>query len=167
MLLVALVAVTHKVIFVPKTAAEIEAQDWNYCGHTSEVAKQRGCVMEPLYYGWFPPQCVFSDLIDLFPVFEDRKWYRDVNLTVPLSPEQLWNGQVSPIYTSRYHSEHCLYQWRKLQYAVDHRTEFVDNKTISYGHENHCANQMSVRCEDPTDITEINLGFYKCRKSIW
>ncbi len=67
----------------------------------------------------------------------------------------------------RYHTEHCLYQWRKLQYAMDHHTEFIDNKTISQSHENHCANQLSVRCEDPTDVTEINLGFYKCRKAIW
>ena len=50
---------------------------------------------------------------------------------------------------------------------MDHRKEFVDNKTVSYSHENHCADQLSERCEDPTDITWIDLGFYKCRKTIW
>ena len=32
---------------------------------------------------------------------------------------------------TRYHGAHCLFQWRKLQYAVTNRMDFLDNKTVS------------------------------------
>lgn len=41
----------HQTISTQKTAAEIEAEEWNYCGRSSALAKERGCVMEPMFYG--------------------------------------------------------------------------------------------------------------------
>ncbi|KAK3315705.1 hypothetical protein B0H66DRAFT_518300 [Apodospora peruviana] len=158
----------RRTILRPKTADEIEAEEWNHCGRSSKVAMERGCVMEPLFYGWMPPQCVFQELSYAYPVFEDREWFSDENLTVPIaSPEKLWKGEFVKIYTHKYHGEHCLFQWRKLQYAIHHRKEFLDNKTVSLHHENHCADQLSAGCERPLDRNEVELGFYRCRKTIW
>lgn len=66
----------YNTLSAAKTAAEIEAEDWNYCGRSSATAMDRGCVMEPMFYGWMPPQCVYRELTESLPVFEDRKYYR-------------------------------------------------------------------------------------------
>jgi len=86
----------------PKTAAEIEAEDWNHCGRSSKVAMERGCVMEPLFYGWMPPQCSWKEFSDRWPVFQDRAWYSDFNLTIPVPEEDLWVGKHPHIYTNKY-----------------------------------------------------------------
>ena len=101
-LLLALAALAvQKVALAPPTTATIEAGAWNHCGRSSAAARERGCVMEPLFYGWMPPACVFPELTAAHPVFEDRPWYRDRNMTVPLAPEELWAGAHTIIYTPR------------------------------------------------------------------
>lgn len=85
----------------PRTAADREAEDWNSCGRSSTVAKERGCVMEPLFYGWMPSQCSWKNFSDQWPIFEDRAWYSDKNMTVPISSEDLWAGSHVHIYTNR------------------------------------------------------------------
>jgi hypothetical protein len=85
----------------PPTAAAREAEKWNYCGRSSKVAMERGCIMEPLFYGWMPPQCSWKEFSDRWPVFEDRTWYSDINMTIPISPEDLRVGKHVHIYTSR------------------------------------------------------------------
>jgi len=82
-----------------KTAEEIEAEDWNYCGRSSDAARARGCVMEPMFYGWMPAKCVFRELTDSLPVFKDRTYYSDENMTRKLLPEQLWAGEYKIVYT--------------------------------------------------------------------
>ncbi|KAH8898066.1 hypothetical protein GQ53DRAFT_636274 [Thozetella sp. PMI_491] len=152
----------------PKTASETEAENWNYCGRSSKVAIERGCVMEPSFYGWMPPQCVFAELTASVPIFEDRQYYSDINMTKKLSVDQLYRGEYNTIYTARYHDEHCLFQWRKLQYAIANRVEFIDNKTLSFGHSKHCADQLAESQESQySRVAEIILGFYRCRKTIW
>ncbi|KAI0023018.1 hypothetical protein F4780DRAFT_777141 [Xylariomycetidae sp. FL0641] len=168
MILMATAFAGHSALSIPKTLAELEDQDWNYCGRSSDAARARGCVMEPMFYGWMPPQCVYQELTQSLPVFEDRTYYSDENMTQALSPEQLWAGEHTVIYTSRYHDQHCLFQWRKLHYAMNNHMEFVDNKTVSMGHATHCANQLTEQCEPQEGgVNLVELGFYKCRKTIW
>jgi len=62
-------------------------------------------MMEPLFYGWMPSRCVFKELSDQFPVFEDRIWYIDPNLTIPIPAKELWRGEHDPIYTKRFVSQ--------------------------------------------------------------
>jgi hypothetical protein len=52
---------------------------------------------------------------------------------------------------------------------MTYRMDYVDNKTISIGHTKHCADQLTVSCAigGPGGLTEIELGFYRCRKTIW
>jgi hypothetical protein len=91
--------VASKPRYIPDTVPD---DDWNHCGRSSKVAIEKGCKMEPLFYGWMPAQCVFSDLTDQFPVFEDRTWYQDRNMTITVPPEDLWAGKHAVIYTKRY-----------------------------------------------------------------
>ncbi|KAI2472136.1 hypothetical protein F4781DRAFT_30522 [Annulohypoxylon bovei var. microspora] len=150
-----------------KTPQEIEAEEWNHCGRSSAVAMSRGCLMEPNFYGWFPSRCVFPELTEKYPVFEDRDWYSDVNLTQEISAKDLWEGKNAKVYTKRMHGEHCMFQWRKLRYGMENQKEFLDTKTFSAHHAKHCADQLSERCEGVQDKTEVELGFYHCKKTIW
>ncbi|KAI0391626.1 hypothetical protein F5Y17DRAFT_439820 [Xylariaceae sp. FL0594] len=153
-----------------KTAAEIEAEEWNYCGRSSDEARRRGCVMEPMFYGWMPPQCVFRELSDTLPILDDRPYFQDYNMTKPVSPRELWDGVYPVVYTTRYHDEHCLFQWRKLHYAMTNRMEFVDNKTMSLHHAFHCADSITTSPEPVQGGKVPNyvaLGFYRCRKLFW
>jgi hypothetical protein len=92
-------SITPDKIETKKTAEQIEAEDWNYCGRSSDAARARGCVMEPMFYGWMPARCVFRELTDSLPVFEDRTYYSDENMTQKLLPEQLWAGEYKIVYT--------------------------------------------------------------------
>lgn len=85
--------------YIPDTVPD---EDWNHCGRSSKIAIEKGCIMEPLFYGWMPSQCVFKELSDRFPVFEDRTWYTDPNLSISIPPEELWRGKHDPIYTKRF-----------------------------------------------------------------
>jgi hypothetical protein len=103
MTMIAIAAITlsfgHvQVLRTPKTAAEVEAEDWNSCGRSSKVAMERGCVMEPLLYAWMPSQCVYPELSAQWPVFEDRVYWSDTNYTTQLTPAQLWAGEAKQIF---------------------------------------------------------------------
>lgn len=69
-------------ILVSKRPRDALDEEWNHCGRSSADAISLGCVMEPLFYGWMPRQCVYQDLTDRYPVFEDRKWYLEQDLIV-------------------------------------------------------------------------------------
>ncbi|KAH0522989.1 hypothetical protein TsFJ059_008049 [Trichoderma semiorbis] len=142
-------------------------EEWNHCGRSSEEAMQRGCVMEPLFYGWMPKQCVYKELSDRYPVFEDRKWYLEKDMINEVESEALWRGSNIKVYTHIYHGEHCLFQWRKIMFAINNHEQYIDNKTISIHHSSHCADQLTVGREGDDAINEVELGFYRCRNTIW
>jgi hypothetical protein len=82
------------------TEEEVLSQDWNYCGRTSQEAVERGCLMDPALYSWMPPQCYFHDLtISLPPIFENRKYYKNENLTEEIPIEDLYAAEHHFIYT--------------------------------------------------------------------
>ncbi|KAH7321835.1 hypothetical protein BKA65DRAFT_379408, partial [Rhexocercosporidium sp. MPI-PUGE-AT-0058] len=142
------------------------------CGATSTEAISLGCVMEPLVYGWMPPQCLFPELTNLYPIFETKVWYTDQNHTEIVPREDLWAGKHYHIYTDRYHTEHCLFQWRKLQYAMHSRKEWLDNKTTNWEHTTHCADLIGSKgyarqADGDGSKNSAGLGFYICKKTIW
>jgi hypothetical protein len=100
-LLVVVAFLVHRSTSVPKTAEQLENEDWNYCGRSVESARARGCVMEPLFYGFMPRQCHYPELSSQFPVFEDRPYYSDENMTQLVTPEELWDGKHSVVWTSK------------------------------------------------------------------
>ena len=86
----------------PATTEELEAQEWNNCGRSSHEAMERGCVMDPPLYAWVPPQCYYNELTSsLPPIFENRQYYSDVNMTQAIATEDLYLGEHTRIYTMR------------------------------------------------------------------
>ncbi|KAK1757992.1 hypothetical protein QBC47DRAFT_373522 [Echria macrotheca] len=139
----------------------------NDCGKSSAEAMARGCKMEPLFYGWIPPQCYYPDLTAEFPVFADRTWYVDQAMTTAIPERDLMEGKHSSIWTRRFHTEHCLFMWRKLTLAVHERYEWVDNKTLSMWHAEHCTGDILEKDEGWNATNNAKLGTYKCMKMNW
>jgi len=61
--LVAAVIVSAGVYFVITSfrAAKLKSVDMLTCGTTNEEAISRGCIMEPMVYGWMPEPCYFPE----------------------------------------------------------------------------------------------------------
>jgi hypothetical protein len=123
--------------------------------------------MEPLFYGWIPPQCYYPSLTAEYPVFSNRAWFKDRNLTEPISEEELMAGKYSSIWTRRFHTEHCLFMWRKLTLVVRERYEWVDNKTVSFWHAKHCVGDIVRGDEGWEAVNNAQLGSYKCVRMGW
>ncbi|KAI9146791.1 hypothetical protein HJFPF1_13359 [Paramyrothecium foliicola] len=150
----------------PMSDSQLEAQTWNECTESSREAKARGCVIDPALYAWVPPQCYYPELVaSLNPILKDRKYYKDENMTQELTVQQLYDGENRWIYGFHYHDEHCLFQWRKLQFAIENKKELVDSWTLDYGHSKHCADAMTAGREPDKTVQKIGLAFYKCRKT--
>jgi hypothetical protein len=72
-------------LWTPNGPRDALDEEWNECGRSSQEAMRRGCVMEPLFYGWMPRQCVYQELTDRYPVFENRKWYLEQDRIVSIA----------------------------------------------------------------------------------
>ncbi|RAL66488.1 hypothetical protein DID88_006178 [Monilinia fructigena] len=59
------------------------------CGNTTEEALSKGCIMEPMIYGWIPQECYFADLSAQYSPFEDRRWYTDATYSTVIAPADL------------------------------------------------------------------------------
>ena len=137
------------------------------CGNSSEEAIANGCIMEPMIYGWVPPQCYFEELSSQYSPFIDREWYTDDTFTVRISPEEIWTGKHAHIYAHWYHGQHCLFLWRKLALAVQKRSPFLDTKALSVEHADHCSSQIENGTESLRSTNDVILGFYECQRLPW
>ncbi|OIW26396.1 hypothetical protein CONLIGDRAFT_634673 [Coniochaeta ligniaria NRRL 30616] len=54
-----------------------------------------------MFYGFMPSRCVFPELSNQFPVFEDRPYYSDENMTQLVTSNELWDGKHSVVYTAK------------------------------------------------------------------
>lgn len=139
------------------------------CGHTSSEARARGCVLEPMIYGWISPECQFPEVTSQNDPWGKWQWYSDENMTQPLSREQLDRGESLDLWTNRpgYHLEHCLFLYRKLMYAVENSVPWVDRKTLAAHHAYHCIDQLSTSTEAWNATTWTGLAMYDCVKAPW
>ncbi|KAL7928079.1 hypothetical protein V8C35DRAFT_326250 [Trichoderma chlorosporum] len=151
LLILAVVANLGTWFWVTRGPRDALFEEWNHCGRSSEEALRRGCVMEPLFYGWMPKQ----------------KWYLEQDMINEVEPEALWRGSNIKVYIRIYHGEYCLFQWRKIMFAINNQELYIDNKTISIHHSSHCADQLTAGREGDDAINEVELGFYCCRNTIW
>ena len=140
-----------------------------YCGHTSSEARALGCVLEPMMYGWMPPQCQYSE-ISSYNDFMKWPWYADQNMSQPLSEEQVWEGKSTMLWTDRpgFHTEHCLFLYRKLMYGIEKKVRWLDKKTLSSEHAYHCVGHLGEAFEEGEIATNYaELGIYTCEQTIW
>ncbi|KAB8349535.1 hypothetical protein FH972_023561 [Carpinus fangiana] len=158
--------------WLPKTisnAANVFQDDQEVldCGKSPSEAREKGCRIEPMIYGWVPSACFYPSLSADFDALSDRQWYADYNMTQLLTREQMWEAEIVHVYTHYYHAEHCLFLWRKLAWAVENRLPYVDNKTLDLHHTNHCSDMVSHGREMPDGVNDVVLGFYGCKKLQW
>lgn len=139
------------------------------CGHTSSQARARGCVLEPMIYGWIAPECQYPEVTEANDPWEKWQWYRDENFTQPISREQLDRAEVLDLWTNRagYHLQHCLFLYRKLMYAVDNKVQWIDTKTLAAHHAYHCIDQLGTSTEMWNATTWTGLAMYDCVRSPW
>lgn len=90
-------------------------------------------------------------------------------MTQLLSKPQLESGEFLDLWTNRagYHTQHCLFLYRKLAYAVQNKVAWVDNKTLSVHHAYHCVDQLNASSEAWNATTWTGLGMYSCEKAPW
>ncbi|KAH8806151.1 hypothetical protein F5884DRAFT_755695 [Xylogone sp. PMI_703] len=137
------------------------------CGTTSDEARARGCIMEPMVYGWMPKECYYGDLTSEYHPFEDRAWYTSDKYDELVTPEELWAGARENVYTHHYHTQHCFFLIRKLSRAVDRREPYLDHKSLEVPHLDHCARAISERFESTNSSNRVILGFYRCLPLQW
>lgn len=153
-------------LFIWRKTSKPAATD---CGHSSASAIAAGCVMEPLTFAWMSPECQYPEVTDLHTPFKDFHWFRYENMTEPLAEEQIMRGEVSQIWTNDtgYHLQHCLFLYRKLSYALEHRVEWVDTKTMAHTHAYHCIGQLETGGEAWNAVTSVDLAIYHCNQAPW
>lgn len=118
-----------------------------------------------------PPQCQYSEVTKSNDIAKSP-WYADQNLTQPLNEEQILKGESIIIWTDHlsYHTEHCLFLYRKLMYAMAKRMKWLDKKTLSSEHANHCVKELIGGPGGKRDhITRVwvQLGMYTCEEMMW
>jgi hypothetical protein len=121
--------------------------EWIPCGNTPAQARANGCHYEPMQRSWIPDACYFPEPSNEYHPFDDREWFLDDRLTIPLNDsnglQKLRDGEEMVGYTATFHDEHCLYCWRKLAIAVENRLPLIDSKSASFHHSTHCAQLIS------------------------
>ena len=137
------------------------------CGTTSEEAQARGCIMEPMVYGWMPKECYYADLTSEYNPFEDREWYTTNKFEERVTPEELWAGARKHVYTHMYHTEHCFFLMRKLSRAVDRKERYIDHKSLQVEHADHCSQSITSKHERVNSTNDVVLGFYRCIPLPW
>lgn len=146
---------------------EIDVLEVYHCGNSTEEARSRGCRLESMIFGWVPNECYYEELSEQYRPFEDRKWYLDPSAKELADPARLIAGEVPIAYGTAYHTEHCLFLWRKLAYAIENRISLIDTKSLKLEHSDHCADTLTRFKEKPNQIVKTKLGFYKCQRLPW
>jgi hypothetical protein len=116
------------------------------CGHSAAEARANGCHYEPMLASWIPTECYEPEPRDEYAPYDDRAWFWDYNMTIPMVGEDLERkrrGDDITGYTKFFHDEHCLYAWRKLHLAVEKRRKLVDSKTMDLHHSTHCSKRIA------------------------
>ncbi|KAH0422889.1 hypothetical protein CcaCcLH18_12541 [Colletotrichum camelliae] len=145
------------------------------CGRTPAEARQRGCIFEQQLGAWVPTTCAWSEIVDQFhditgDIYLEWEWFTDTDLTQKVPPSevsQLQSGNFSAIYTTypRAHDLHCLYCWRKVEYAIEHGIGWMDARCHQFWHTKHCitlvAQTLTEQAEQHKALT-YPLLFHDC-----
>ena len=151
----------------PRDLGYLETGSVAHCGNSSAEAMSMGCRMEPMLYGWVPPDCFVEELSAQYTPFEDREWYAEEARENKINPASLWGGELPIVWTVPYHEQHCLFLWRKLALAVKQRRPMLDDLSLSLHHADHCADYIYRGRESPHGANYVVLGFYTCEVLPW
>ncbi|ETI21743.1 hypothetical protein G647_08090 [Cladophialophora carrionii CBS 160.54] len=112
------------------------------CGTSAATAKARGCKYDIMMAAWLPPACYYQERSKEFLLEEQDQWYRDANLTTPMTLDELRLGDYGTAFTrSKFHLRHCIYMWIILLDGLKDK-RLVDSDSLSAEHVRHCANLL-------------------------
>lgn len=145
------------------------------CGTTPSEARLRGCQFEPMLSAWVPPACSFPEIVEEYQlaygdIHEIWPWYTDYNLTHRVTGAEidaLQAGNYSVIYTTfpASHDLHCLYTWRKVSTALGKGVAVLDERSIQFYHNTHCAQHVTDMLYHPETLNDtwtFPLMYHNC-----
>ncbi|KAK2058042.1 hypothetical protein LY76DRAFT_463083, partial [Colletotrichum caudatum] len=135
------------------------------CGSSPAEARERNCIFEQQLGAWVPPACAWPEVRDEFldvvgDMHAEWQWFWDKELTREVAAGEvplLQSGNFSIIYTThpQAHALHCLYCWRKVEYAIEHGAGLVDSRCHQFWHTKHC---VTLLAEELTGQDEKHRG---------
>ncbi|KAK2008851.1 hypothetical protein LZ32DRAFT_684397 [Colletotrichum eremochloae] len=135
------------------------------CGSSPTEARQLNCIFEQQLGAWVPSACAWPEVRDEFldvvgDMHAEWQWFWDKELTREVAVDEvprLQSGNFSIIYTTypQAHALHCLYCWRKVEYAIEHGIGLVDSRCHQFWHTKHC---VTLLAETLTDQDEKHRG---------
>ncbi|KAF2099050.1 hypothetical protein NA57DRAFT_56680 [Rhizodiscina lignyota] len=155
--------------------------EWIECGSTPQEAKANNCHFDPMMRAWIPHTCFFEEPLSEYDPYHDRPWYMDQNGTqradIPTIREIIRGGVPETVYARDYHTDHCLYTWRKMSIAISKKKPYVDSRSFSAWHSRHCADQISNTLRDvwnnpevdqlPLRMSASTLDYFSCIRLPW
>ncbi|KAK1974635.1 hypothetical protein LZ30DRAFT_554574, partial [Colletotrichum cereale] len=108
------------------------------CGGSVEEAQELDCVFDIMSNAWTPRECYFEDLARDFLSLPNTTWYADEQHRELVPLEEFEKGEMPSVFPAAdHHDRHCLYTWRKLQYAITEHL-MIDTESVSGKHVKHC-----------------------------
>ena len=105
----------------PDPTLDITQSEENPCGTTANVARNRGCLFDPLTFAWLPPACYDYNLTADFLKVQDWSWWRERpdGSRRQLSLINVMQSSDEVLYVNwEYHRQHCVFMWKKLHRAM-------------------------------------------------
>jgi hypothetical protein len=136
--------------------------EWKDCGRTADQARSKGCHFDVLLATWVHDDCFDSKLMERYMFLANYTYYRDYEMTDPISDEEIRRGDHRLSYsTPQQHNAHCGYVW-EIQMRAWMRGRPISRGLFSYPHTMHCAGWLVDR--PPTFNTMLVTDFDRCGK---
>jgi hypothetical protein len=130
------------------------------CGSTPSEAKSLGCIFETTLSLWVPPDCYDFELETIYLQQEGLAYYRDVNLTQPVSLREVKTGESPGWFVPwDHHVRHCSFAWRKFHRAAAFGKK-IDGYVLQYAHTEHCLKMMTDPEPERMALTQFDMAMW-------
>lgn len=139
-----------------------------HCGTTTAEAEALGCTYNELELAWLPQACQDYEITELFHQAGPWTYWSDSNKTRELTLEEVSRTVDADEHvwmTQRWHSVHCLFQWKKMHRAVMLNSGRMAKSLADYHHTMHCESVImdEITGKDPEGVTaDGNVEFVSC-----
>jgi hypothetical protein len=142
-----------------------------YCGDTRDQALAKGCTFDMMSWSWMPPACEDVQLSNEYLQLREWEWFADKNMTQPVSRDEVEQGIVKHVWTSREWEEvQCVYNLRKVHRAA-RAGRPIDGFAGHKEYSEYCADLLveTARArEEGTEfqqtVFETEVKFVHCRR---
>lgn len=125
------------------------------CGDTPTAARLRGCIFDPMSFTWDFPACYDAKLSNEFRNQYGFRHYEDWQGTVEVPYEIVALGERDLHSSWEQHLMHCLYTWKKFNYAYNRRKP-IDSYIRDSNHTDHCGDMWIEQLYTPSNIATVN-----------